>query len=289
MRLEPRVAGLDRLREHRLGPAEVAARALHDAGVRHEPDALRVVGREQVHGARDEVQRGRSVAAGRRRVGPASPSRSAARRGKRPSRRVEGSELGAVAVRLLEVVAEELVELEHAVAGALLEPGGVALVEVGPRLLRDRLVGGVADERVAETVAALAREHRRSGRISSLRRGVGAARRPPRARRESSSRRTLVEDLPLDRRGLEHRALASARRSRRAARRAWIVGGMSSSASSSSLSATHREHLLEEERIALRGVDDALRAARGDARTRASCSEERRLSLESGSSRTWSR
>ena len=54
-----------------------------------------------------------------------------------------------VPVGLLEVVADERVEL----VGALLEPVGVALVQARALGLRDRVVGGVAEQEVAEAEA----------------------------------------------------------------------------------------------------------------------------------------
>ena len=56
---------------------------------------------------------------------------------------------------LLEVVADDL---ECPVA--LLEPGGMALVEVGPELLRDSRIGDIANERVVEAVEVVPRSKR---------------------------------------------------------------------------------------------------------------------------------
>ena len=58
-------------------------------------------------------------------------------------------ELGAVAAGLLEVVAEDLVQLDQ-LGAVLLQPGCEALVEVGAGRFRQRVVGGVADQQVAE-------------------------------------------------------------------------------------------------------------------------------------------
>ena len=66
-------------------------------------------------------------------------------------------ELGPVAVGLLEVVAEELVELDER-GRVLLEPESEALVEVRAHGFRERVVGGVAEQEVAEAEAVLARE-----------------------------------------------------------------------------------------------------------------------------------
>ena len=54
------------------------------------------------------------------------------------------------------MVAEDLVELDE-VGAVRLEPGGEALVQLGPGRLRQRVVGGVADQQVAEAEAVLAR------------------------------------------------------------------------------------------------------------------------------------
>ena len=94
--------------------------------------------------------------------------RAAAAGGQAPPRRrgqlaVAGSpELGAVAAGLLEVVAEDLVQLDE-LGAVLLEPGREALVEVCAGRLRQRVVGGVADQEVAEAEAVLARELRLVG------------------------------------------------------------------------------------------------------------------------------
>jgi len=50
-------------------------------------------------------------------------------------------------MRLLEVVADDLVAFDQVMR---LEPVGEALVELGPRGLRQGLVGRVADEEVTE-------------------------------------------------------------------------------------------------------------------------------------------
>ena len=76
---------------------------------------------------------------------------------------VDRAELGAVAVGLLEVVAEDLLVLGHAVAGRALEPVGELLVQRGAELLRGRAVGGVADEDVLEAERGLAGEARLGG------------------------------------------------------------------------------------------------------------------------------
>ena len=80
------------------------------------------------------------------------------------------SELGAVAGGLLEVVAEDLVELDEIRARAL-EPGREALVQLGrARLRAGDVVRGVADQQVPEPERVVAGQGRRLlGRTSSLR------------------------------------------------------------------------------------------------------------------------
>ena len=62
------------------------------------------------------------------------------------------AELGAVAVGLLVVVAEDLVVLGDAVADELFEPVGEAFVQVGADFFGGGEVGGLADEDVFEAV-----------------------------------------------------------------------------------------------------------------------------------------
>ena len=69
-------------------------------------------------------------------------------------------ELRPVAVRLLEVVAEDLVALHKVV---LREPVRELLVQLRPSRLRKRLVGGVADEQVPEAVTLVLGKRRRHG------------------------------------------------------------------------------------------------------------------------------
>ena len=73
-------------------------------------------------------------------------------------------ELAGVAERLVEVVADELVELAAPVLGLLLQPVGVALVQLGPPVVGQPLVGHGLDGCVAEPVAdaAVGRQRRRA-------------------------------------------------------------------------------------------------------------------------------
>ena len=66
--------------------------------------------------------------------------------------RVPDIQLRSVAMSLLEVVADDLVDLDEVVGR---EPAGEALVQLGSGRLRQRLVGGVPDQQVAEAVGGL--------------------------------------------------------------------------------------------------------------------------------------
>ena len=66
----------------------------------------------------------------------------------------ERAEVAAVPDRLFEVIADDLVELNE-VRAPLLEPRSEALVQFGAGRLRQRLVGGVANQQVAEAVAVV--------------------------------------------------------------------------------------------------------------------------------------
>ena len=66
-------------------------------------------------------------------------------------------ELRVIAVGLLEVVADDLVALDECLA-VLVEPVGEAGVQVGTDRLGEGVVGGVADQQVAEAVTVVARE-----------------------------------------------------------------------------------------------------------------------------------
>ena len=111
----------------------------------------RVVRREQGSGAREQVPaaagaslRATALSGGRGRgVGP--PGGRA-----RVAVLVGDPEVRLLAVSLLEVVADDLLDLAEPIAGGLLDPAGEPLVEVGTARLRERRVRGVADQDVPE-------------------------------------------------------------------------------------------------------------------------------------------
>src|SRR5207244_7001971 len=127
----------------------------------------------------------------------------------RQRRFVPRAQLDAVSVRLLEVVAENLLELRHAFARLLLEPSRVLLVQLGARLLRQRAVGGVADQDVAEPVRGLVHERARCGLHELTAPELAQHLRGARGRLGAQSeQRAEVEELSLDGAALEQRALA---------------------------------------------------------------------------------
>ena len=72
---------------------------------------------------------------------------------------VDRAELGAVAVGLLEVVADDLLELDDAGGRAVLEPAREALVQLGAQRFWQPPVCRVVDERVLEAKALPAGKH----------------------------------------------------------------------------------------------------------------------------------
>src|SRR5215211_5664278 len=173
-----------------------------------------------------------------------------------------GLQLHLPAERLLEVVARELRVLAGVRAGPILEPPRVPFVKVRTQLLRDQAVRGVADQDVFEAVTLLVREVRRA-RTDEL-----AADQTLKARieipagflRKQLRKRRSVEASPLDRRPLDHLALAARksvdagcqdRLDRRREGRRGVPELL-----------PERHHLLEEEGVALRGREQ-LRMFRG--------------------------
>ena len=172
-----------------------------------------------------------------------------------PGRRDVGrAELEAIAARLLQVIAQNLVELNEARA-VLSQPVGEAFVQHRPGGLRQGFVCSVTDQEVPESVGIIVRKQGRVGPHQVLpHEGHEAAVDPGLVRRKRDDR-PAVEDEPLDRSPLQHAALppleliepgGEQRLDRR--RHHDVVAVFRS----------HRNHLLDEERIALRGVEDSV-------------------------------
>ena len=150
------------------------------------------------------------------------------------------------------MVAEDLVQLDER-RTVLLEPAREALVQLRARRLCQGVVGGVADEQVAEAEGVLARELRRVRPDQPFAHERGESRRHLRLVRPERLHGAAVEELALDGAALEHAALArlelvEARGEERTQRRRdddvrRRVAG-------------HREHLRDEEWVAAGGSCD---------------------------------
>ena len=175
--------------EHPSRPFDVSG--LQQAVVqRHERlQPERLVGRQEPGGAPQESDGCGHVAACRR---PPSGDRQPRARasGQRPRMVVARPQLDQVSVRLLQVVPEDLLVLLDARARPRLQPVGEPLVQVGPELLRDRLVRGVADEDVPEPVEVGGGLGARApGAAAPCGRGIAPGRRRPSPRSSSAPRR----------------------------------------------------------------------------------------------------
>ena len=268
-----RLAVLDRLGERRVGGVERSGAAERPAEVGEQRSAFR---RARPRGARQA--RSRSDAA------VANSPRSSARRPARPSRRppsqrdgaglgVDPTELRASEVRLLEVVADDL-----------LVPGRAARRRCASSQAASRAwrsarssfgIEAYATSRISTWLKrkpSSPSKSERSGRSELLaRRGRGGCR-PARRRRRgarSSATRAAVEQPAFDRSALEHRPLVrlepvdAGREQRLDRRRHGVVCGVG-------IVGEHREHLLDEQRVALGRVDDAIAERRSDGRRRSS-------------------
>ena len=257
------------------------ARAL-DRFVQHAPGVLEPPGLEQRDPEREQQ---RLVAGPQRRraleqsggAGRVAPPQGPARRAPQPLRRLlrerivgREPELAPVAPRALEVEAEQLVLR----VGLGLQPLGELLVQLGAPALGHAVVGDLADQRVREAEAILARVLGPLGmdelvaRQRRQRRGQGVA-------AHQGRERAAMEAAPLDGGVLEQRALGhveevEARRQHRLDRRRQLAWPVRRHAD--------RHQLLEEQRVALGAVDhaprrDAPRAQLGDQRQRVDLAE----------------
>ena len=145
---------LDRRQKLRVGTFELTAAHEHPRELEHRLEVHPVVGAA-------DVDRPLQETFGRGKVGATHCSHAG---GEQPACRSRGEllvphpELLSKDERLLEVVADDLVELEGGRVRSPLEPLRVALVELGPELLRHRPVRRVPDEQVPEPIRVLARD-----------------------------------------------------------------------------------------------------------------------------------
>ena len=146
-----------RLVERRPSLGQAAAFDQRGAQLDEQRDPPRIVGGEQPGNPLEQADRRGQVAADERppscRLEPVGRSG-----GEKGGARVERSDRGTVLEGLFQVVADDLLEFAEPVPGRSLEPGGVALVQIGPRVLRQRAIGGVADQAMAEAESLLAGE-----------------------------------------------------------------------------------------------------------------------------------
>ena len=161
VRLEPTIAagphGLDRLVDDHTGLAQVPGQAKGRDAHGQQFEATCARSRVQAVGPAEQPRRGLEVAAclGAP-AGPLEPLCRGLREGG-----VLLAHLLEQAEGLFEVVAEQLLELEQAVAGGRLDPAREALVQTAARLLRHARVGGVVDQQMPEAVGLLAAIGRR--------------------------------------------------------------------------------------------------------------------------------
>lgn len=166
--------------------------------------------------------------------------------------RIGMPELAPVAACLLEVVAQHLVEL-HQFLPLHLEPLGEADVELGPRRLRECVVGGVADQQMSEPERVIARQHRRH-RMDQLLAYESDQRRLDVGGMGQLEDSAAMEDVALDGAAVHDGALraAEAVKSRLEKR---LHGGRQAHVS---MLAHERDHLFDEQRVPVRHRDDPL-------------------------------
>ncbi len=264
--------------EDPLGPLglDVEDQDLAQVGEQLQPGP--VARREQGDGPLQQVGGGRQVAAaggevaGRGQLGRGG-GRDLAAVG------VHRAELGQEPVGPLQVPAEHLPDLAAAGRVRLGQPAGVALVQLGPGLLGQRVVGGVADELVAELEAVAAAEGglgRAQQLLADQGQQVGVGRGPGRLGGEGEHGRP-VEGLAHDRRAVQQGPLLAGQPvqaggqqrldGRRGGGGGQVVGHPAAAvAAQPALLDQHGQQLLEEQRVALGGPGDAVGGVAGQGR-----------------------
>ena len=256
-------------------PRELAGLRQGDAELDRELAPCRIILVEERHGSLEQADGGAGVAARER--APARRAEPPGGAGSQLAAFLERSELRQVAVRVLEVVAEQLVVLGGSLAGRSLEPVGVAPVEVGAARLQYAPVGDVAEQDVGEAEGLVPREPPAVARDHLLlqerleapgeRRGVGAV---GQGEERAHPERPADHGARLDRvaiLGLETVDAGSQqgvdRRRQREQRRAH--GGQAGfGALEPALLDEHAHELGDEQRVALRALADPVREVRGD-------------------------
>ena len=223
--------------------------------------AARVTLRQDGKGTLKKVARGRHVDARHRPLAGAAEELSRAAT-ELPGSRVVAAELRPVAPCLLDVIAEDLLVRPSVVTHLVLQPVGETLVQVGPHLFGNATVGRVSDQVMAEPERIVTRKlgpvrpdellaHQRQQMLADL--GADLS-------RQQIADRATVEQLALERGAFYDGALVrleavDARGEQRLDRRRnanlpEVVLG------------AHRQHLLDEQRVAFGCLEEALAQVR---------------------------
>ena len=200
--------------------------------------------------------RARARAGGRPKSSPRQPAAARRRRGARrasPGQRSVGWPSSCGSGGLLEVVADELVQLDQ-LAAMLLQPGREALVQLGSRRLRQRVVRGVADQQMAEAEAVVVPRTApcRAGSAPCERAPPGAVSPGVSSASACTAPRWKISPSTAPRSSTSR----SAGRAGRAAREQRLQLGRTTTLALRL--ASHRHHLLDEERVAAGGAGDPL-------------------------------
>src|SRR5207247_10450200 len=165
--LTHRLSTLHRFRKNRVGTIQSTLQSQCLTKNRQETQTTRVVGRKQAGRALEQVPRGPRIGTGvRPKPGRGETFHGSLGKGASPLARPP--EPRQTVVRLLEVIADHLVEL----LTPALEPAGEALVQLRAELLGDTLVGGVADQYVTEAEDVLDRLVRTDQLLADERRAL---------------------------------------------------------------------------------------------------------------------
>ena len=270
VRSEPAIARrrgrFDRLRQNAIRPRQIRY-SLDRSDVGQQLDTQRVLGTEQRDRTRDQIDPGRPIAA-EERAPPRGPEELGAVTSQLVRVIVRWRERRSVPIGLLEVIAEDLLELEDSFARLLFEPLDMELVQPGSDPFRDGVVRRVADHEMPEAKGALSGEHRAIRANQLLADECGQRRGHVHSGSEPGDG-GLVKHLSLDRRGLDHRALIGAQLIEPRGEQCLDRGGHRERGQISGCGPAlvltdeetvvdqHREHLLDEERIALCCARDA--------------------------------
>ena len=246
------VGDVTRRGQHRVGFHRMPRHAEREPEIELEADTLARVGDAQCERAFEQVRSGFEVAAGGCAVGASGePVRGTLAQS---AIRVVGlAELFAVAVGLFKVVADELVALDERVC-FLIEPISETLVQFCPRRFGEGVVCGVADQQVSEAVRILSRQLRPVRAHELLPYELDQLPLGRRRRHRHRFDSAAVEELAFDRATPEHSSLGrieliEPRRQQRLDRRRHDHLPLIRLEH-------HREHLLDEERVAVRGRSD---------------------------------